>query len=120
MAIAHSNPVVSAWDGKNLIGFARATSDGIYRATLWDVVIHPHYQGIGLGRKLVATALAHPHLNRVERVYLMTTQEQSFYERIGFQQNTTTTMVLCNRTVLCDLPNSLDFSDDPRLVAASR
>ena len=96
IAISNSEPVVSAWNRESLIGFARATSDGIYRATIWDVVIHPHHQGAGLGRKLVQTALAHPHLNRVERVYLMTTHQQSFYERIGFQVNSTTTMVLNN------------------------
>lgn len=96
-AIAHSHPVVLAWDGAALIGFARATSDGVFRATLWDVVIHPHYQGAGLGRRLVETVLAHPHVSRVERVYLMTTHQQAFYERIGFQTNDTTTMVLFNQ-----------------------
>lgn len=93
-AIAHSEPVVSVWDRKRMIGFARATSDGVYRATIWDVVIHPDYQGAGLGRKLVQTVLAHPHIHQVERVYLMTTHEQAFYERIGFQENQTTTMVI--------------------------
>lgn len=94
IAIAHSEPVVSVWDHSCLIGFARATSDGIYRATIWDVVIHPDYQGAGLGRKLVQTVLAHPHINRVEKVYLMTTNEQNFYSRIGFEENQTTTMVI--------------------------
>ncbi len=98
-AIAHSYPVVTAWDGNHLIGFARATSDGVYRATIWDVVIHPTYQGAGLGRKLVETVLGHPHMNRVERVYLMTTHQQRFYERIGFQENQTTTMVLFNQAI---------------------
>ncbi|HEY9626784.1 MAG TPA: GNAT family N-acetyltransferase [Coleofasciculaceae cyanobacterium] len=97
VAIAHSKPVVTVWDGDRLIGFARATSDGIYRATIWDVVIHPDYQGAGLGRKLVETVLMHPHMNRVERVYLMTTHQQHFYERIGFECNSTTTMVLHNK-----------------------
>jgi N-acetylglutamate synthase-like GNAT family acetyltransferase len=99
IAIAHSHPIVTAWDGDRLIGFARATSDGIYRATIWDVVIHPDYQGAGLGRRLVETVLGHPHLNRVERVYLMTSNQQRFYERVGFQENTTTTMVLHNQTI---------------------
>ncbi|HEY9889176.1 MAG TPA: GNAT family N-acetyltransferase [Candidatus Obscuribacterales bacterium] len=99
IAIAHSHPVVTAWDGDRLIGFARATSDGIYRATIWDVVIHPDYQGAGLGRKLVETVLGHPHLSRVERVYLMTTHQQAFYERIGFQTNQTTTMVLFHQAI---------------------
>jgi N-acetylglutamate synthase-like GNAT family acetyltransferase len=99
IALANSRPVVTVWDGDRLIGFARATSDGIYRATIWDVVIHPDYQGAGLGRKLVETVLMHPHVNRVERVYLMTTHQQSFYERIGFTENQTTTMVLFNQPV---------------------
>ncbi|MBE7384174.1 MAG: GNAT family N-acetyltransferase [Leptolyngbya sp. SIO1E4] len=98
-AITHSHPVVTAWDGDHLIGFARATSDGCYRATIWDVVVHPAYQGVGLGRKLVETVLGHPHMNRVERVYLMTTHQQRFYECIGFQKNQTTTMVLFNQTI---------------------
>lgn len=97
IAIANSQPVISAWDQDRLIGHARATSDGIYRATIWDVVIHPDYRGSGLGRKLVQTVLAHPKLNRVERVYLMTTNQQRFYQRIGFSENPSTTMVLANQ-----------------------
>lgn len=94
VAISNSNPVITVWDRQSLIGFARATSDGIYRAAIWDVVISPEYQGAGLGRKLVETVLSHPLVSRVERVYLTTTHQQSFYERIGFKRNNTTTMVL--------------------------
>lgn len=97
VAIANSTPVINVWEGERLIGFARrATSDGIYRATIWDVVIHPDYRGAGLGRKLVETVLSHPRMNRVERVYLMTTHQQPFYERIGFECNSSTTMLLYN------------------------
>lgn len=94
IAIANSYPIISAWDRQELIGFARATSDGIYRAMIWDVVIHPDYRGQGLGRQLVQTLLAHPRMNRVERIYLTTTHQQSFYEHIGFVSNSSTTMVL--------------------------
>ena len=103
IAIANSNPVVTVWDEKRLIGFARATSDGVYRAAIWDVVIDPDYQGMGLGRKLVQTVLSHPLVSRVERVYLTTTHQQSFYERIGFERNETTTMVLHNTETTEDL-----------------
>ncbi|MBD3882911.1 GNAT family N-acetyltransferase [Phormidium tenue FACHB-886] len=113
VAIQNSKPVVSVWEGDRLIGFARATSDGIYRATLWDVVIHPDYQGAGLGRKLVETVLMHPCVNRVERVYLMTTNQQHFYERIGFECNSTTTMVLFNQPVSQE---GLALSADTRSV----
>ena len=104
VAIANSTPVISVWNQEILIGFARATSDGIYRATIWDVVIHPDYRGAGLGRKLVETVLSHPQMNRVERVYLMTTHQQRFYERIGFECNSSTTMVLNNQPLPSSLP----------------
>ena len=95
-AVLNSNPVVTIWDDQTMIGFCRGTSDGVYRATIWDVVIHKEYQGLGLGRKLVETALSHPLMSQVERVYLMTTYQQKFYEKIGFQENQSTTMVLQN------------------------
>ena len=103
VAVTNSNPVVTVWDGDRLIGFARATSDGIYRAAIWDVIVDPDYQGMGLGRKLVQTVLSHPLVSKVERVYLTTTHQQSFYERIGFERNETTTMVLHNTETTEDL-----------------
>jgi N-acetylglutamate synthase-like GNAT family acetyltransferase len=103
IAIANSDPVLYVLDGEKLIGFARANSDGIYRATIWDVVIHPQYRGTGLGSKLVEKVLSHPRIRWVERVYLTTTHQQEFYEKIGFQPNTSTTMVLYNQSQLSSL-----------------
>ena len=34
-----SAAVVSLWQKNELVGFGRASSDGIYRAVLWDVVV---------------------------------------------------------------------------------
>jgi len=114
IALSNSKPVVTVWDGENLIGHARATSDGIYRATIWDVVIDPDYRGAGLGRKLVQTVLAHPNVCHVERVYLMTTHQQKFYEQIGFEQNSSSTMVLfntgCDRQLQASELNFIDNS----------
>jgi ribosomal protein S18 acetylase RimI-like enzyme len=92
--IEHSDPTISMWDGDKLIGFARATSDGVYRAMIWDVVIDEHYRGLGLGRRLVHTLVHHPALAKVERVYLTTSHQQHFYERLGFVRNDTATMIL--------------------------
>lgn len=102
-AIKNSEPVIAVWNKQQLIGFARATSDGVYRATIWDVVIHPDFRGTGLGSKLVETVLSHPRMSKVERVYLMTTHQQKFYEKIGFEQNSSTTMVIYNRSNLTNL-----------------
>jgi ribosomal protein S18 acetylase RimI-like enzyme len=120
VAITNSDPVISIWDrdsasagyANRLIGFARATSDGIYRGTIWDVVVNSDYRGAGLGSKLVETVISHPRMNRVERIYLMTTHQQRFYERIGFEYNSTTTMVLYNRPLSTPLTSPILQSQD--------
>ncbi len=93
-AFRHSHPVVTVWDGQRMVGFGRATTDTIYRAVLWDVVVDLDYRRMGIGRKLVETLISHPDVESVERVYLFTTHQQGFYERIGFVENTSTTLVL--------------------------
>lgn len=98
-AIEHSSPVVTVWDGDRLIGFGRATSDGAYRAVIWDVVIDQGYRRQGLGGKLVETLISHPDVLGVERIYLFTTHQQGFYQRIGFVENTSTTLVLMGKTL---------------------
>lgn len=56
-AIEHSFLVASMWEvrgaQRRLIGFARATSDHAFNATIWDVVVHPDFQGKGLGKALM-------------------------------------------------------------------
>jgi hypothetical protein len=74
--LAGSEAVVTLWRGKRLVGFGRATSDGLCRAVLWDVVVAGDLQGRGL--------LAAPALQGVERVYLMTTNSAGFYRQLGF------------------------------------
>ncbi|MDA7434008.1 GNAT family N-acetyltransferase [Synechococcus sp. AH-601-L23] len=82
--LAGSSVVVSLWRGKRLVGFGRASSDGIYRAVLWDVVVAGDLQGRGLGRQVVEALLAAPEIQRAERVYLMTTNSSGFYQQLGF------------------------------------
>ena len=79
-----SQAVVSAWRQRQLVGFGRATSDGVYRAVLWDVVVAIEQQGQGIGRRIVEALLSSPGLAGVERVYLMTTNSSGFYQQLGF------------------------------------
>ncbi len=82
--LAGSQAVVSAWQDTHLVGFGRATSDGVFRAVLWDVVVAGEHQGRGLGRRIVEALLQEPGLHGVERVYLMTTNSSGFYEQLDF------------------------------------
>jgi N-acetylglutamate synthase-like GNAT family acetyltransferase len=83
--LAGSAAVASLWQGKRLVGFGRASSDGAFRGVLWDVVIPEDLQGQGLGRQLVEALLNAPTLQAVERVYLMTTNSAGFYSQLGFE-----------------------------------
>ena len=92
--LAGSQAVISAWQGSRLVGFGRATSDGVFRAVLWDVVVACEYQGRGLGRRIVEALLQEPALQGVERVYLMTTNSAGFYEQVGFSMVTNQKLLL--------------------------
>ena len=84
--LANSTVIVTVWRGKRLVGFGRATSDRIYRAVLWDIVVEGNSQGSGLGRKVVEALLCSKEIQSVEKVYLMTTNSAEFYLQIGFRR----------------------------------
>ena len=46
-------------EGK-LIAFCRILTDFVFRASLWDILVHPDYQGKGIGSQLITYALGHP------------------------------------------------------------
>lgn len=55
---------VGVWKDGVLIGFARAISDGKFRAYIEDVIIHTEYQELGIGTKLVSKLLVElSHIN---------------------------------------------------------
>ena len=53
-----------------LIGFCRVLTDFVYRAILFDVIVHPDYRGQGLGKLLIETVIEHPDLQQVEHIDL--------------------------------------------------
>ncbi|MFM7313758.1 MAG: GNAT family N-acetyltransferase [Cyanobium sp.] len=82
--LRRSDVAVTLWQDRRLIGFGRATSDGVYRAVLGDVVVEAPLQGRGLGQRIVGELLRCPMIREVERVYLMSTNSAGFYRRLGF------------------------------------
>lgn len=68
-----------------LVAFARAISDGVYRAHLFDVIVRPSHRGQGLGRAILDAVTRHPVLSRVEKMYLSCrTELVPLYEKWGF------------------------------------
>ncbi len=88
-ALEHSYLVVSAWEVKGtrqtMIGFARATSDHSFNATIWDVVIHPRFQNKGLGKVLMGYMIKKLRSDDISNVTLFADpQVVEFYRRLGF------------------------------------
>ncbi len=68
-----------------LVGFARCTGDGFLEATVWDVAIHPVYQGFGLGKELMAYVLSSLKLMNINKVTLFADPGVvSFYKNQGW------------------------------------
>ncbi|MCX7593956.1 MAG: GNAT family N-acetyltransferase [Fischerella sp.] len=88
-AIEHSFLVTSMWqvrgNKRRLIGFARATSDHAFNATIWDVVVHPDFQGRGLGKALMKYILKKLRSEEISNVTLFADPHVvDFYKSLGF------------------------------------
>jgi GNAT superfamily N-acetyltransferase len=82
--IAHSLPF-SVFLGDRQVGFARAVTDRATFAYLADVFVAEDQRGRGLGRWIVATALAHPELQGLRRWLLVTRDAHGLYLKFGFK-----------------------------------
>ena len=88
-AIQHSFLVVTMWEQqgarKRLIGFSRATSDHAFNATIWDVVVHPNFQGRGLGKALMQQLIKKLRSEDISNVTLFADPHVvNFYKNLGF------------------------------------
>ena len=84
--LANSDVIVSLWVGKEIVGFGRALTDGIYRGVLWDIVIDQNHQGKGYGKMIVKNLLESKKIKHTKKIYLMTTSKKLFYSQIDFQE----------------------------------
>ena len=70
-------------EADRLVGFARALSDGVYRAFVYDVIVLREYRGRGLGELLMDALVA--RLGHLERIELACQDDLiPFYRRYGF------------------------------------
>ncbi len=89
VALQHSFVVLSMWEHRSgfrrLIGFARATSDHAFNATLWDVVIHPEFQGKGLGKAMMEEMIRELRKSDISNISLFADAHVvDFYQHLGF------------------------------------
>lgn len=82
-AFEKSDTVCFAKDGPKLVGAARALSDFEYHATIYDVVVHPDYQGRSVGSRMMNELLSSLPVWRI--LLVADSNVRPFYERLGFE-----------------------------------
>ncbi len=84
-ALNFSLAVVSVWDKETMVGFARATGDQVFNATIWDVAVRPSYQKRGVGRLLMIELLKDLDTYGIPLITLYADPgTDGFYKRFGF------------------------------------
>ncbi|XP_026382380.1 serotonin N-acetyltransferase 2, chloroplastic-like [Papaver somniferum] len=67
------------------VAFARATGDGVFNAIIWDVVVDPSYQGIGLGKAVMERLLEELLQKGISNIALYSEPRVlGFYKPLGF------------------------------------
>lgn len=66
------------------VGFARVVTDYATFGYLADVFVLPGHRGQGLSKWLMENILAHPGLQQLRRMMLMTQDAQGLYAQYGF------------------------------------
>ena len=84
-ALANRLAVVSIWDKDTIVGFARATGDMVFNATVWDMVVRPDYQGKGIGRLVMLELLKDLDEFGIPLITLYADPgTDGFYKKFGF------------------------------------
>ena len=92
--LANSDVIVSIWVGKEIVGFGRALTDGIYRGVLWDIVIDQNHQGKGFGTLIVKNLVSSKKIKTTKKLYLMTTNKYLFYKQLDFKDVTSQNLLI--------------------------
>jgi GNAT superfamily N-acetyltransferase len=78
----HSNLVVTAWHGRELVGIARCLTDFCYCCYLSDLAVSKPFQKLGIGKSLVQ--LTKDHLGPTVTLILLAAPEAiNYYGKIG-------------------------------------
>ena len=86
-AIGNSWYALSAFDSGRLIGFGRVIADGVHHALIVDIIVHPQYQGNGIGSLLLEKLVTKCKEEHIRDIQLFAAADKyGFYEKHGFQQ----------------------------------
>ena len=84
--LAHAAVIVTARDGRRLVGVSRAISDFSFCTYLSDLAVDQAYQGQGIGRELIRRTHTAAGLN-TSLVLLAAPKAQTYYPHVGMTKH---------------------------------
>ncbi|SDZ81738.1 GNAT family N-acetyltransferase [Pedobacter hartonius] len=84
-ALLNSHSLVTAWEGEKLIGLGNALSDGYLVVYYPHLIIHPDYQGMGVG-KLILNRFQEKYGRFHQQILVADGKAIDFYEKCGFER----------------------------------
>jgi len=79
--------MVSAYDGKRLVGFGRILSDGKLHALITEMIVLPEYQGNGIGRQILKLITDVCFKHEIRDIQLFSAKGKAgFYEKFGYKR----------------------------------
>lgn len=92
LALKHSLFCVSLHDGQRTVAMARMIGDMGLCCYIKDVIVHPDYQGKGLGRLLITELLSFVKAHGINGTDVFVElaavpDKMPFYEKLGFDTN---------------------------------
>lgn len=104
IAFENSFAVVFVYDGDRIVGVARALSDGLFQAAVYNVALDEEYQGKGIGRELITRLL--DQLKGQNVVLYTHPHTVEMYEKFGFRRAKTALELFSGG------PQELDWMED--------
>lgn len=80
----NSYAVVFVYDGNRIVGVARALSDGVCQAAVYNVALDEEYQGSGIGREMLLRLFE--QLKGQNIILYTHPQTVLLYEKLGFRR----------------------------------
>lgn len=85
LALLNSHALITAWHDNRLVGLGNAISDGHLVVYYPHLIIHPSYQGMGIGKQIVEK-LQDKYQHFHQQVLVADGDVIQFYKKCGFEK----------------------------------